>query len=192
MRKTNLLLVVLLAGAVPVQAGALSGKVTCSGQTDNANALVYVEKIDGKTFTPPTDPVVMDQKGKEFIPKVLPVLVGTRVDFLNSDPFNHNVFSPDKCADKFNLGTWPTGETKSFTFVKPCEAVMLCNVHPEMVAYIIALETPYFGVTDEEGNFSIPDLPDGTYTVSVWHEELDKQSQSVSVSGPSKADFTLK
>jgi plastocyanin len=182
----------LLAIASSALAGSISGTVTATGMRSNADAVVYVDKIEGKTFPAPAEPVVMDQKGKVFLPKVLPVLVGTTVDFLNSDAFAHNVFTPDKCADKFDLGSWPTGETRSHTFDKPCAAVMLCNVHPEMVGYVVAVETPYFAVTKEDGSYTIADVPDGTYTVSVWHERLKKQSQEVQVKGSTTADFTLK
>lgn len=181
----------ILGVASTALAGSISGKVVCQGMRTNQDAVVYVEKIEGKTFPPPDKPAVMDQKGKDFIPKVLPVLEGTTVDFLNSDPFAHNVFTPDGCADKFNLGSWATGESRSHTFDEPCVAVMLCNVHPEMVGYVVAVETPYFAVTDAEGNYTIEGVPDGTYTVSVWHERLKKQSQEVTVGGATKADFTL-
>lgn len=190
MRKV-LLVLALSAVAWPAGAATLSGKVTATGMRDNADAVVYIERIEGKSFDPPAQPVVMDQKGKEFVPKVLPVLVGTTVDFLNSDPFSHNVFTPDKCAGKFNLGSWPTGEGRPHTFTEPCEGVMLCNVHPEMVGYVIVVETPYFAVTDAEGNFAIEGIPDGDYTVSVWHEELEKVSRKVSLPADSMLDLVL-
>lgn len=173
-------------------AGSITGKVTLTGMRSNADAVVYVEKIPDKTFDPPQEPVVMDQRGKEFVPGVLPILVGTKVDFLNSDPFNHNVFTPDKCGGKFDLGTWPTGETRSHVFSEPCQAVMLCNVHPEMVGTVVVLETPYFAVTDADGQYVIANVPDGTYQVSVWHERLPKTTSSVEVAGDTSIDFTLK
>lgn len=171
--------------------GSIGGKVTLSGLRSNADAVVYIERIDGETFMPPEAPVVMDQKGKVFSPKILPVLVGSTVDFLNSDPFAHNVLTPDSCAEEFNLGSWPTGEVRSHTFDQPCVAVMLCSVHPEMVAFVVAVETPYFAVTDAEGDFTIENVPAGTYTVSVWHERLKKTSEEVTVGGDVTVDFTL-
>lgn len=194
--KVNIILATAVAVASsgmigePLNASTLAGKVTASGLRTNADAVVYIEKIDGESFPVPANPVVMDQKGKTFLPKVLPVLVGTRVDFLNSDPFAHNVFTPDKCADEFNLGSWPIGETRSHTFIRPCAAVMLCNVHPGMIGYIVAVETPYFAVTDADGNYRI-EVPDGTYTVTVWHERLKTSSQEVTVSGATTVNFTL-
>jgi plastocyanin len=181
----------LIASPGLAQAGAIAGKVKASGMRDDADAVVYIEKIEGRIFEAPGKPVVMDQRAKEFIPKILPVLVGTTVDFLNSDPFSHNVFTPDKCAGKFNLGSWPTGEAKSYTFTEPCEGVMLCNVHPEMVGYVIVLETPYFAVTEPDGSYRIEGVPDGSYTVSVWHEDLDKVSKEINISGDTSLDLTL-
>lgn len=190
-KQFGLAILAVLAFTSSALAGSITGKITAKGLRSNADAVVYIERIEGKTFPAPKEPVVMDQDAKVFIPKILPVLVGTTVEFLNSDPFAHNVFTPDDCADKFDLGSWATGESKSYTFEKPCAAVILCNVHPEMVAYVVAVETPYFAVSDADGNFTIEDVPDGTYTVSVWHERLKKQSQEVTVSGATSVDFTL-
>jgi plastocyanin len=181
----------LLIVSSTLHAGSITGKVTCTGVRDNANAVVYVERIEGKNFPPPKDPVVLNQKGKEFVPHVIPVQVGTTVNFVNGDPIAHNVFTPDKCAGKFDLGSWPQGETRSHTFTEPCDAVMLCKLHPEMDGYVIVIETPYFAVTDAKGAYVIPGVPDGTYNLSVWHERLKKQTRSVIVRGGTTADFTL-
>jgi len=181
----------LLSGA-SLMAGSIKGTVTASGMRSNADAVVWIDAIPGKTFAPPDKPAVIDQKDIEFVPHVLPVLVGTRVDFLNSDAFLHNVFTPDKCAGKFNLGSWPQGQTKSYKFEQPCVAVLLCNVHPEMEAFVVAVPTPYFAVTDRKGAYSIDDLPDGTYTLKVWHPKLKEISRSVTVSGETTVDIELK
>lgn len=192
MRRIALFALVMAFCSGQLLAGSITGTVKASGMRDSANAVVYIEKIEGRRFQAPEEPIMMDQRGKEFLPRVLPVLVGTTVNFLNSDPFSHNVFTPDKCAGKFNLGSWPTGETRTYTFTEPCEAVMLCNVHPEMVAFILVVETPFFAVTDAEGKYTISDVPDGTYSLSVWHEELDPETSEVTVSGNATIDFTLK
>ncbi|NIQ30657.1 MAG: hypothetical protein GTN89_09850 [Acidobacteria bacterium] len=173
-------------------AGQLEGTVTATGMRHNGDAVVYIDTIDGKTFAPPEEPLVVDQVGMEFVPHVLPVVAGSTVDFLNSDAFLHNVFTPDKCADKFNLGSWPKGQVRSFTFKQPCVAVLLCNVHPEMEAYVVAVPTPYFAVTDRTGAFTIKDVPDGTFTVKVWHKKLKEISQEVTVAGETALDLTLK
>ena len=177
--------------ALPVLAGELHGKVAVKGVRDSADAVVYVAAIPGKTFPLPKDHVKMDQANLVFNPHVLPVLVGTTVDFLNSDAVLHNVFTPDGCADKFNLGTWPKGQIKSFEFKKECVATLLCKVHPEMEAFVVASPTPYFAVTKADGSYQIPDVPDGAYTVKVWHPKAKGTQKSVTVAGATGADFEI-
>ena len=133
----------------------------------------------------------MDQKNMTFVPHVLPILEGTTVDFLNSDALLHNVFSPDACADRFNLGTWPQGQVKSFTFKKECFAALLCKVHPEMEGFVAALPTPYFAVTAADGSYHIKDVPDGAYTVKVWHPKLKAATKAVTVKGATEANFEI-
>lgn len=192
MKPIVILAIVALIAGPAVGAGEISGKVVCKGLRSSADAVVYVDTIAGKTFEPPSEPVVVDQKAMVFVPHVQPVLVGTTVDFLNSDAFLHNVFSPDKCAEKFNLGSWPQGDKRSYTFAKPCVAELLCNVHPEMQGFVVAVPTPYFAVTAEDGTYTITDVPDGTYTVKAWHQKVSEGSQEVAVSGSANADFELK
>lgn len=179
--------------AVPASAGDVKGTVTAKGAKHGGNAVIYIDKIEGKVFDPPKEHVVVDQKNLTFVPHVVPVLVGTTVEFLNSDDVLHNVFTPDKCAGKFNLGTWPKGETKSFTFDKPCVAVLLCNVHPEMEAYVFTVETPYFAVSDKDGGYVIKGVPPGKYTLGVWHEKLKGEPGEVSVpaEGAVTKDFVI-
>ena len=145
----------------------------------------------GKTFPAPKEHGKIDQANLVFHPHVLPVLVGTTVDFLNSDAVLHNVFSPDACAEKFNLGTWPKGQVKSYQFKKECVAALLCKVHPEMEAFVVAVPTPYFAVTKADGTYHIPDVPDGNYTVKVWHPKLKATQKSVTVAGATAADFEI-
>jgi len=190
--KTRLFVMMMLITGLCTAAWAadIEGKV--SGM--KGASVVYVEAIAGKTFPAPTNHPVMDQKGLMFSPHIMAVQQGTTIDFLNSDTVQHNVFwtaiGTDKKAGK-NLGTWPKGEKRSFTFDKPGVVPLLCNVHPEMAAYIVVSPTPYFAQTDDGGNYKIKDVPDGTYTVTVWHEGAKNQSKPVTVSGGAKADFTL-
>jgi len=182
-----------MALATAVQAGELKGTVKAVGMRNSADAVVYIDAIPGKTFPPPAAHVEVDQKNLMFVPHVAPVLVGTTVDFKNSDAVLHNVFSPDKCADKFNLGSWPQGQIRSYTFKAPCAATVLCNVHPEMEGFVVAVPTPYFAVTDKTGAYAIKDLPDGAYTVKVWHPKISKEtSKPVTVSGTTTMDFEIK
>ena len=184
--------VVITIAALPLTAGDIHGKVACKGVRNSADAVVYVDRIAGKTFPPPAAHAKVDQKGMLFIPHVLPVVTGTTVDFLNSDAVLHNVFSPDASAEKFNLGTWPQGKSKSYTFKKECMAVLLCNVHPEMEAFVAVVPTPYFAVTEPDGSYSIKDVPDGSYTVKVWHPKLKASQKSVTVKGATEANFEIK
>lgn len=175
-------------------AGDIKGSVKLKGKKTNANAVVYIEKIPGKTFKPPEKGVDMDQKNMVFIPHVLPVVAGTKVNFLNSDDVLHNVFTPDACAEKFNLGTWPKGQVRSYTFKKSgCFAVMLCNVHPEMEAWVVVLENPYFAVSSKDGSYEIKGVPAGTYTLKTWYKDFKAKSMQVTVpeSGPVEWNFEL-
>jgi plastocyanin len=183
---------VLLPAALSLAAwaGDIEGKV--AGM--KGKSVVYVDAIAGKTFPAPKDHPVMDQKGLMFAPHILVVQQGTTVEFLNSDTVQHNAFWTAISGDKkagHNLGTWPKGEKRPFTFAKPGVVPVLCNVHPEMAGYIIVTPTPFFAETDESGNYKIKDVPDGSYTVNAWHEGAKNQSKPVTVSGGGKADFTL-
>lgn len=190
--KTKLfVLVVLIAGlTVGAWAGDIEGKV--AGM--KGKSVVYVDTIAGKTFPAPKDHPVMDQKGLMFSPHVMVVQQGTTVEFLNSDTVQHNVFWTAIGGDKklgHNLGTWPKGEKRSFTFDKPGVVPVLCNVHPEMAGYLVVSPTPFFAETDDSGAYKIKDVPDGSYSVTVWHEGAKNQSKPVTVAGGGKADFTL-
>ncbi len=191
MKRNALLLVVMtLMFAVTTLAGDIKGKVNgVSGVS-----VVYVDTIAGKTFPAPEKHVVIDQKGLMFHPHVTAIQVGTTVDFLNDDNVAHNVFWPSISGNKklgHNLGTWPKGEKKAFKFDTPGVAPLLCNVHPEMSGYVVISPTPYFAETDESGNYTISNVPDGSYTVTAWHEGAKTQSKPVNVAGSASADFTL-
>ncbi len=169
-------------------AGDIRGKVTAAGMRSPENIAVYIDAIAGKTFPPPAKPVIMDQKNLKFVPHVLVILKGTTVNFLNSDPVGHNVFWPSIGGNRkltHNLGTWPQGQEKSFTFNDPGVAPLLCNVHPEMSGYIVVVATPYFAVTNKEGDFEIKDVPAGHYTLTTWSEEGKPVSQAVDVAAGS-------
>ncbi len=184
----------LVCGFGAAHAGTIKGKITVRGARDARDVVVYIDKAPGE-FKPPKEHAKMDQKNMTFIPHVLPVLAGTTVDFLNSDDVLHNVFTPDKCAEKFNLGTWPKGEVRSYTFQEPgCMAVMLCNVHPEMEAWVVVLQNPYFFKTDKDGTFAIENVPAGKYSLKVWHKKLKGAPQEVTVpeKGEVTVDFTMK
>lgn len=183
-RAAVLILVVHLA-TVAVQAGEINGTVTVGGTSPAKDAAVWIDGIPGKTFAPPAKHTIVDQNHLKFIPHVLVILQGTTVEFLNSEPTLHNIFWPwiggnKKLAN--NLGTRPMGQKLSFTFNNPGVIPLLCNVHTEMSGYIVVVSTPYFAVTDPNGNFDIKDAPPGHYTLNFWSEEGSKvNSQPVDV-----------
>jgi len=191
LRATAVVATLILAVGATASAGSLKGTVKAAGR-NVTEAVVYVDAIPGKTFPSPSAHAKIDQKDMEFVPHVLVVMEGTAVDFLNSDPVLHNVFSPDKCAEKFNLGTWPQKQIRSYTFKRPCIATLLCNVHPEMEAFVVTVSTPYFSITDKNGSYEISDIPDGTYDVRIWHPKRKAISQKITISGDTSSDFTLK
>jgi plastocyanin len=189
--KRNLVVIVILAMlSLAASAGTISGKV--SGVT--GESVVYVEAVAGKTFPAPADKPVIDQKGLMFAPHIVAVQQGTTVEFLNSDKVAHNVFWISVGGNKklgHNLGTWPQGEKRAFKFDNPGAIPLLCNVHPEMSGYVVVSPTPYFAVTDKSGAYKIDNVPDGSYTVTAWHEGAKNSSKPVTVAGEGKADFTL-
>jgi plastocyanin len=191
MKRTLMIVMAVLAMmSLAASAGTISGKV--SGV--NGESVVYVDAIAGKTFPAPTAKPVIDQKGLVFIPHIVVVEQGTTVEFLNSDKVAHNVFWPSVGGNKkftHNLGTWPQGEKRPFKFDNPGAVPLLCNVHPEMSGYVVVSPTPYFAKTDASGAYKIENVPDGSYTVTAWHEGAKNQSKPVAVAGDSKADFTL-
>jgi plastocyanin len=191
----SIVVLILVACVHSAFAGNITGKVKAKGVKNSGDAVVYLDSVGSKAFPAPKDHPVMDQKNLKFVPHVLPIVAGTTVDFLNSDKVLHNVFSPDNCAEKFNLGSWPQGQKKSFTFkTQGCSPVLLCNVHPEMEGYIVTLQNPYFAVSDKDGNYTIKNVPAGKYTVKIWHEKLKGSSQEVAVkeSGDTEVNFEIK
>ncbi|MBZ5657179.1 MAG: hypothetical protein LAO56_18085 [Acidobacteriia bacterium] len=188
--------VVTIMATFAFSASALAGTISGKVSGVNGESVVYVDAIAGKTFPAPSAHPVMDQKGLLFQPHILVVQAGTTVDFVNSDKVAHNAFWPSfqQGAKKLpgkNLGTWPTGDKRSFKFDQPGVAPLLCNVHPEMSGYIVVAPTPYFALTDKSGNYKIENVPDGQYNVVGWHEGAKNSSKPVTVAGDAKLDLTL-
>ena len=198
--KQGVILAVALVAAslVPGQsrAGEIKGKVSVQGIKSAENIAVYVDFIPGKKFDAPSQHTMIDQRKMAFIPHVTVVLQGATVDFLNSDSVGHNVYWPSVGGNKkltHNLGTWPKGEKKSFQFNDVGAASLLCNVHPEMSGYVVVVPTPYFAVTDKDGNFQIKNIPPGQYTLKTWSEDGKPVTQTVNVPDNSvSVDLTVK
>ncbi|HSB12787.1 MAG TPA: carboxypeptidase regulatory-like domain-containing protein [Blastocatellia bacterium] len=178
--------IVLVAGFFAITAGVglaadIQGKVTAQGMRSAAGIVVYV---DAQIGGPPSQHVTVDQKKMTFIPHVIAVQKGTTVDFLNSDPVGHNVYWPSVGGNKglaHNLGTWPQGQTKSFTFHDLGAAPLLCNVHAEMSGYVVVVPSAYHAVTGADGSFVIRGVPPGHYTLKTWSASGKPTVQQVDV-----------
>jgi plastocyanin len=183
-----LLSTALLISALTVT--AVAG--TLEGKAPSGNSVVYVDTIPGKTFPAASKTVVISQRGLAYVPHITAIEQGTTVDFQNDDSVQHNVFWPSISGNKkdgHNMGTWPKGDKRSFKFDHAGIVPLLCNVHSEMSGFIVVSPTPYFAQTDSAGNFKIDNVPDGKYTVVLWHEGSKPQTKSVDVSGTGKVDF---
>ncbi len=168
--------------------GEITGKVTAAKGA--GGILVYVVKADGQ-FTPPEKPAVMDQKHMEFIPYVLPVLAGGSVLFKNSDTVAHNVFTSD--GPGYNLGTFPPTESRTQVFKDVGVYTQLCSLHPEMEAYVVVVQNPYYAITKADGTYAIKNVPDGAYQVRALGKAVKKKDRKkdfpVTVSGATTLDM---
>jgi plastocyanin len=132
------------------------------------------------------------QKGAMFTPHVLPVLVGTTVDWPNNDDILHNVFSFSE-AQPFDLGLYKSPTIKSVKFEKPGKVDVFCSIHSRMNCIVLVLENPYFTTANDRGHYTITNVPPGSYKLKAWHERLPSQSKEITVpeTGEVKVDFTL-
>lgn len=208
--KWNLDIKTLLAGLLllylPAQAGAgkITGTVKVRGLRSPANILVYLNKAPAVAVDLSGAQFVMDQRNLTFLPHILPVPVGATVSFPNNDKVDHNVFSLSR-TKKFSLGSYKPGEIKTVRFDKPGFVELRCDVHAEMLAYIMIMKSPYFAVTDAKGRFEIPDLnlleqvgiqgitniPPGKHFIKTWHEKLKTKKQAVTLPDDGKVAVQL-
>ncbi len=159
-----------------------------------ANIMVTVTKglPAGKTYPTPKEPVVMDQRGCQYLPHVVGIQVGQPFKLLNNDGVLHNVHALPKINREFNMAMPPNRKEAVETFTKEEGAFTIkCDVHPWMLAYAKVLSHPYFAVTKADGKFSIAGLPAGTYTLEAWHEKLGTQTATVTV-GPAVKPVAFK
>ena len=148
------------------------------------NILVWVSKgvPAGKTFPAPEDPAVLDQRGCQYLPHVMGVMVGQPYKILNSDGIVHNVHALPKINKAFNRPMPATVKEATVTFDKPeANFQIKCDVHPWMTAYVGVFTHPFFSVTSTDGKFTISGLDPGTYEITAWHERLGTQTASVTV-----------
>jgi len=136
----------------------------------------------GKTYPPPKDPVVMDQNGCIYKPHVFALQQGQTFKVLNSDGVLHNVHALPKVNGQFNMAMPPNRKEAEHVFDKPEDPFPIkCDVHPWMTAFTVVSTNPFFSVTQEDGKFTIKDLPAGSYEIEAWHEKLGKKTEKVTV-----------
>jgi len=189
-----LLPLLLFVGCGPglAQQVTVTGRVAWSGVRrgrwyDASQVVVWLTPVgtSGESKQPPGPPPKLVQKNKSFSPHLLIVPVGSTVEFPNRDPFFHNVFSLFE-GKRFDLGLYEAGSSRFVHFDKPGVSYIFCNIHAEMSAVVIALPTPYYGVSSQQGEIVIPNVPVGRYTLRVWYEaaptaQLESETREVSV-----------
>jgi len=171
----------------------LSEEVVVNSNGTLKNVLVYVkEGLGGKTFQPPAEKVVFDQKGCVYNPHVLGIMTGQELEVRNSDPTLHNVHSLSKLNPQFNLGQPRQGMKFTRKFEKPETFKVKCEVHSWMGAWIGVFNHPFFAVTGDDGTYSLKNLPPGDYTIEAWHEKFGTQTMKVSVGATDKKTVDFK
>ncbi|KAA3598451.1 MAG: hypothetical protein DWQ06_12085 [Calditrichaeota bacterium] len=177
--------------------GAVASEVLVLGEGNlMANIMVSIKSgLPSAEYDTPSEAAVLDQKGCVYVPHILGVMAGQEVKILNSDGTLHNIHTQSKENKAFNVAmpAARTEMTKKFKKVEDSFKVK-CDVHPWMGGWIRVFEHPFFDVTEKDGQFSIKNLPAGTYEIEAWHEKLGSQTASVTVGdGEAKAvDFTFK
>ena len=169
---------VSLAGLSPLIAGSVSGRVELRDSQDAAvrkhmdfsGVVVWLEPVNGSAIpAPPGAAAKMVQKDKTFTPHVLPIRVGTSVDFPNFDPIFHNVFSLSK-PKNFDLGNYSKGQTRMVVFLKPGIVAVYCHLHPNMAGTIVVTPNQWSVCVDTAGQYALANVPPGKYTVVAWHK----------------------
>ena len=183
--------------ATPMQTAEVTARFTTTQKSNThqadkvRSAVIWLNPLHAGVaphVTPGT--FTMMQKNKMFTPHIMPVVAGTTIDFPNGDPFFHNVFSLFD-GRRFDLGLYEAGSTRSVVFSREGVSYIFCNIHSEMNAVVIALATPYYGLSDQQGVFHLKDVPDGDYELHVWIEgqgqgSLDQLTRRVHVSGETR------
>jgi plastocyanin len=158
--------------------------------TTPRDVVVYLEGPNARISPRPgVGKPQLKQINQAFEPHVLGVPVGTTVDFPNGDLVYHNVFSYSK-TKKFDLGYYGKGKSKTVTFDKPGMVQVFCDIHSTMSAYVLVVDSPFVTQPDESGSYAFPELPNGSYTLRVWHPDLGDRSMKVTV-GDGVTDFDV-
>jgi len=155
-----------------------------------ASAVVWIKQgLEKWAFAPPSEPVIIDQKGCVYHPHVAAAMVGQPVDFVNSDPEAHNVHARPQIVSAFNFLMSRQGSKRTLTFDKPEIAIPVgCDIHPWMSAYVAVVANPYFAVTPANGSVALTNVPPGEYVVAVWQEKLGTKEQRVKLDARGSAN----
>jgi len=187
-------LAALLIAALPgLSAGAdgatVAGRVIVTPARFQDETVVYLKKARA-----PRSPAtrVMDQKGMKFVPLIVAVAVGDRVEFLNHDGVDHEVYSPD--GEAFNLGTFPPGEKRARAFTKPGVYRILCHHHPDMLGYVFVGQNRHAAPVDRSGRYRLEGLAPGTYQLAVWNPHVQEVERTITVveGGTVEESFSLR
>jgi plastocyanin len=164
-----LLALASVAASTPSPAAEIAGQVVTPSGEPVEHAVVFLK--GGSVAAPEGErpPAIMDQIDKEFVPHVLPIVVGTRVRFPNHDQIHHHVYSFSRLMS-FDLPLYRDSEPPPVKFDRPGVIRVGCNIHDWMSGIIVVLPTPYFAMTDASGAFALENVPPGTHAVLVWHE----------------------
>lgn len=146
------------------------------GKLDASGVVVWLTAPAGSAIhSTSKQKKVITQRNKRFAPHIVAVETGSEVDFPNEDPFFHNVFSIYN-GKRFDLGLYASGETRPVNFNRVGISYIFCNIHPQMSAVVISVETPYFAVSDRLGNYVIGNVPAGSYRLNFWHERAKPET----------------
>ena len=157
-------------------------------------SVVYLESAPHGAFEDhAVPPAALDQRDESFVPYVLPIIVGTTVEFPNRDRTYHNVFSLSR-VKRFDLGRYARGQSKSVRFDRPGAVRVFCDIHSHMSAYILVFAHRFFAATDPDGRFRIDDVPPGSYEISVWNDGRIRETRPVRVpeGGVADVDFVVR
>ena len=179
----------------------VNGRIVPEGAAKTSSAsssVVWLEPLGQSADSTPVAPMhaVLAQKNKAFEPHLLVVTRGSSVEFPNRDPWFHNVFSLFN-GKRFDLGLYEAGSSRTVHFDRVGISYIFCNIHPEMSAVVVVLPSPYFAIPNKQGEFSIPAVPAGHYTMHVWNENalpatLQALSREVQVSVSSHSLGTIR